>query len=74
MEYEIELYDGGKVPSMGIDGEFDDDAAAINWAWYYLGLYRSQTGKLYRGEHTNPRRKSDLVVEISSEGREKLFA
>ena len=67
LPYDIEIIDfDGRV---GISVESDDgnDATAINWAYYYLGKYRGDRARIWRG-HTNPRDHSTLVTEISSAG------
>jgi hypothetical protein len=67
LPYDIEIidFDG----SVGIAIEFDNgnDATAVNWAYYYLGKYRGERARIWRG-HTNPRDPSTLVTEISSAG------
>jgi hypothetical protein len=67
MDYDIQVMNSGGEVSIGIEGDFDSDAAAINWTYYYLGRYRGRTARLYRGGHTNPRDVSTLVIEISSD-------
>jgi hypothetical protein len=67
MEYDIEVINSTGEMSMGIEGQFNDDASAINWTYYYLGRYRGHRARLYRGGHTNPRDASTFLVEISSE-------
>jgi hypothetical protein len=36
MEYDIEVRNHAGELSIGVEGDFDSDPAAINWAWYYL--------------------------------------
>jgi hypothetical protein len=43
MEYDIEVRNHAGELSIGVEGDFDSDPAAINWAWYYLGKYRGDT-------------------------------
>jgi hypothetical protein len=67
LPYDIEIikYNG----EVGIAVECDDegDLIAINWAWYFLGKYRGDRARIWRG-HTNPRDPSTFVTEISSAG------
>ena len=67
MEYDIQVNNHAGEISMGVEGNFDSDATAINWTYYYLGRYRGRKATLYRGGHTNPRDVSTLVIEISSD-------
>ena len=52
MEYDIEIINDGKV-THGIEGSFADDATAINIHAYYIGFYRCDAARLYRGRPTN---------------------
>lgn len=65
MEYDIEIIDNGRV-SLGVEGRFDNDTDALNWTYYYLGRYRADAARLYRGLHTNPRDLTTFVAEISA--------
>jgi hypothetical protein len=65
MDYDIEIINAGRV-SLGVEGCFVNDEAAINCTYYYLGRYRADGARLYRGTHTNPRDASTLIAEISS--------
>jgi hypothetical protein len=65
--YDIEVIDFDGTVGIAVEGGFDDDASAINWAYYYLGKYHGDKAKVYRG-HTNPRDASTFVIEISSVG------
>ncbi len=66
MQYDIEVMNSAGETRMGIEGEFSDDASAINCTYYYICRYRGHKARLYRG-HTNPRDASTFVIEISSE-------
>jgi hypothetical protein len=64
--YVIELHredPNDPVPFPGIQGEFPDDATAINWGYYYLGRHRAPSAKIYRGD-SEPRLAEDFVCEI----------
>jgi hypothetical protein len=74
MEYDIEVRNQAGEVRMGVEGDFDSDATAINWTYYYLVRYRGRKAKLYRGGHTNPRDASTLVIEISSDAARPLRA
>jgi hypothetical protein len=65
--YDIEFIDFDGTVGIAVEGEFDDDASAINWAYFFLGKYHGMKAKVYRG-HTNPRDASTFVIEISSAG------
>jgi hypothetical protein len=67
MQYDIEVRNHAGEVSMGVEGDFDSGASAINWTYYYLGRYTGHKARLYRGGHTNPRDVSTLVIEISSD-------
>ena len=66
MEYDIEIWNFAGEKTIGIEAECQDDAAAINWAYYYLGKYRGDRAKVWRGD-SNPRDASTFVTEISSQ-------
>jgi hypothetical protein len=65
MEYDIEIISKGRVVR-GVEGDFPDDATAINIVHFYIGFYEADAARLYRGEHTNPRDPSTFITEISS--------
>jgi hypothetical protein len=63
--YSINIIVEGRV-SVGVAGEFRDDAHAINSAHYWLGYYRSDAVRLYRGLYLDagPGDDADLIREI----------
>jgi hypothetical protein len=63
--YDIQISDSDGETGIGVQGEFANDATAIKWAYYYLGKYRGDRARIWRGD-TNPRDPSTLVTEISS--------
>jgi hypothetical protein len=67
MYYDIEIIDYDDNVGIAVECEEEDDATAINWAWYFLGKYRGDRARIWRG-HTNPRDRSTFVREISSAG------
>lgn len=65
LPYDIEIIDFDGRVGIAVESDDQDDATAINWAYYYLGKYRGDRARIWRG-HTNPRDRSTLVTEISS--------
>jgi hypothetical protein len=65
LPYDIEIIDFDGEVGIAVEFDGEDDATAINWAYYYLGKYRGDKARISRG-HTNPRDPSTLVAEISS--------
>jgi hypothetical protein len=65
--HDIEIIDFDGEVGIAVECEDEDDAGATNWAYYYLGKYRGDRARIWRG-HTNPRDRSTLVAEISSAG------
>jgi hypothetical protein len=63
--YSINIIVDGRV-SVGVAGEFRDDAHAISSAHYWLGYYRSDAVRLYRGLYLDagPGDDADLIREI----------
>jgi hypothetical protein len=67
IDYDIEIINFNGDVGIAVETEEEDEATAINWAWYYLGKYRGDKARIWRG-HTNPRDNSTFVTEISSAG------
>jgi len=76
--YSIEIFDDEihEVPVASIEGEFETEAEALNWAYYYMGVWRAPKAKLVRIEEIGddaPQKPEDVVAEINSGGYEKKF-
>jgi hypothetical protein len=67
IEYDIEIIDFNGEVGIAVESKEKDDATATDLAWYYLGKYRGDRARIWRG-HTNPRDHSTFVTEISSAG------
>jgi hypothetical protein len=67
LPYDIEIIDFDGLVGIAVEFDDDDNAAAINWAYYYLGKYKGDRVRIWRG-HTNPRDRSTRVTEVSSAG------
>jgi hypothetical protein len=65
LPYDIEIIELDGRVGIAVECDDENDVTAINRAWYYLGKYRGDRAKIWRG-HTNPRDRSTLVTEISS--------
>jgi hypothetical protein len=63
--YDIEIIEYDGRVGIAVEADVGDDATPVNWAYYYLGKYRGDKARIWRG-HTNPRNRSTLVTEISS--------
>ena len=48
--YTIHIIDDGEI-SVGVDcDDLQNDAEALNWAYFWLGRYRSDAARLYRAD------------------------
>jgi hypothetical protein len=65
MEYDIQMIKSGDT-FHGIEGNFPDDETAIKVTYFYIGLFRADAARIYRGEHTNPRDQSTFLTEIKT--------
>jgi hypothetical protein len=63
--YSIEMIDGGEI-SIGVLGDYPTDIDALHWAHYWLGYYRSDSVRLYRGLYVDvvPGADAELIHEI----------
>jgi hypothetical protein len=63
--YSIELIDNGAT-SIGVLGDFPTDLDALHWTHYWLGYYRSDSVRLYRGQYIDvmPGVDDELIREI----------
>jgi hypothetical protein len=66
--YSIHIIDNGCVTLGVLCDDCEDEAQALNWAYYYLGRYRCDAVQLFRRLDTygNP---IDLVTEIKPPDR-----
>jgi hypothetical protein len=59
--YSIHIIDHDRL-TLGVFGDWADEAQALNWAYYYLGRYRCDAVRLFRCDTDG--NATDLVTEI----------
>jgi hypothetical protein len=62
MIHTIEIIAAGRVKFALSDSRSQDAAEAIQWAYFWLGWYRADAARVYRGDVANPENVAGEIV------------
>ena len=62
-EYIFHVIDKGEI-TMVVEDDLADAAAAMNWAYFWLGFYRSDSVRVFEAEHQTESSWGEPVAEI----------